>query len=69
MVDTGIRNRAMEETAMNHCELCGKRLDMSEKSERMSQMCDSCIADNPDEFEERWAAAMEEYDEIPTRNQ
>ena len=69
MVDTGIRNRAMEETAMNHCELCGKPLNMSDKSERMSGMCWTCQGDNPEEFNERYLAQLESYEETPARFQ
>ena len=54
---------------MNHCELCGKRLDMSEKSERMSQMCWTCQGDNPEEFNERYLSQLESYEETPTRFQ
>ena len=50
---------------MNHCELCGKRLDMSEKSERMSGLCENCAVDNPEEFNERYLAQLESYEETP----
>ena len=54
---------------MNHCELCGKRLDMSEKSERMSGLCWDCAQQNPEEFEERYAAEEETYRERPEAHQ
>ena len=57
------------EEAMNHCELCGKRLDMSEKSERMSGLCWDCQQTNPEEFEERYAAEEETYRERPEAHQ
>lgn len=40
------------------CILCGGPLARNRKCERLSQMCDSCIAENPDEFAERWEAAQ-----------
>ena len=63
------RRSATKGEAMNHCELCGKRLDMSEKSERMSGLCWDCAQQNPEEFEERYAAEEETYRERPEAHQ
>ena len=63
------RRQASKGKTMNHCELCGKRLDMSEKSERMSGLCWTCQGDNPEEFNERYLAQLESYEETPTRFQ
>jgi hypothetical protein len=49
---------------IERCE-CGNRLDWTEKSERMSRMCWECQQTCPEEFNERYLAALESYRETP----
>lgn len=41
------------------CFMCGAAVASNVQMERVSGMCDECICDHPEVFEERYSAAIE----------